>query len=301
MHTTDFDIDLAEMVDDLHQRLEWARTQIELPAGRYETVLPPSAVADLMIYTYWTAAARDAEEGRSVFSGDDGTTRIGEQLTELPLTLRSDPAGGGFPSLACAPFEIAGASGGGLQSVFDNGAPIAATDWITDGRLAELMRTRNWAAQTGAQPRPSIGNLIFGGPRDDAPTLREMIGNTQRGLAADLPLVHPRGRSADAVAYRAHARRRLPDRGRAGEGRREQLPVQRVAGRFARANYRGRREHANAAARVGRLLQPGGNAPDPGTRLQYVHRQPRFVIDQLIDHLKVALGNLIHRKLRSAT
>jgi predicted Zn-dependent protease len=182
VHTTDFDIDLAEMVDDLHQRLDWARTSIELPAGRYETILPPSAVADLMIYAYWTAAARDAEEGRSVFSADDGTTRIGEQLTELPLTLRSDPAGGGFPSLVCAPFEIAGASGGGLQSVFDNGAPIAATDWISDGRLAELMRTRSWAAQTGAQPRPSIGNLIFGGTRPDAPSLREMIGSTQRGL-----------------------------------------------------------------------------------------------------------------------
>jgi len=52
VHTTDFDVELDELVDDLHQRLDWARNQIELPAGRYETILPPSAVADLLIYAY---------------------------------------------------------------------------------------------------------------------------------------------------------------------------------------------------------------------------------------------------------
>jgi predicted Zn-dependent protease len=186
VHTTDFaDVELAELVDDLHQRLEWARTRIELPAGRYETILPPTAVADLLIYTYWNAAARDAEEGRSVFGADGGGTRIGDQLTELPLTLHSDPTGGSFPGLACAPFEIAAASGGGLQSVFDNGAPISPTEWISDGRLADLMRTRSWAAKTGARPRPSVGNLIFEGVRTaetGAPRLRDMIGSTERGL-----------------------------------------------------------------------------------------------------------------------
>jgi predicted Zn-dependent protease len=112
-------------------------------------------------------------------------TRIGEQLTELPLTLRSDPSGGGYRGLECAPFEIATSSGGGLQSVFDNGAAVSATNWITDGRLTELIRTRNWAARTGARPRPVIGNLILQGARTaetGAPKLRDMIGSTQRGL-----------------------------------------------------------------------------------------------------------------------
>jgi predicted Zn-dependent protease len=185
--TRDFtDFDLPQLVDDLHQRLEWANNKIDLPAGRYEVILPPSAVADLLIYAYWTASARDAEEGRNVFAGagdgttpSTGSTRIGEQLTELPLTLRSDPAAAG---LECAPFEIASASGGGLQSVFDNGAPLSAVDWISDGRLADLIRTRSWAAKTGAQPRLSVGNLILQGARADAPGLREMIGSTERGL-----------------------------------------------------------------------------------------------------------------------
>ena len=56
-----------------------------------------------MIYAYWTASARDAEEGRSVFAGADGATRIGERLSPLPLRLYSDPA---YPGLECAPFQI---------------------------------------------------------------------------------------------------------------------------------------------------------------------------------------------------
>jgi predicted Zn-dependent protease len=178
-HTRDFtDVDTAAVLDALDTRLDWAGKRIELPAGRYETILPPSAVADLMIYAYWTGSARDAEEGRNVFSRSGGATRIGEQLSSLPLTLRSDPDAAG---LQCPPFEIATESEGGLQSVFDNGAPASATDWISEGTLANLARTRAWAAKTDAEPRPYIGNLILDGGSAGA-SIEEMIAGTERGL-----------------------------------------------------------------------------------------------------------------------
>jgi predicted Zn-dependent protease len=182
VHTRDFnDVDVQAMAEDLHTRLDWARNRIDLPAGRYETILPPSALADLMVYAYWTASARDAEEGRNVFARTDGNesggTRLGEQFSALPLTLRSDPMA---PGLECATFEIATASGGGLQSVFDNGAPAEPADWIRAGRLNELVRTRNWAARSGAASRPLVDNLIFDGV--GSATLADMIANTERGL-----------------------------------------------------------------------------------------------------------------------
>ena len=31
-----------------------------LPAGRYDTILPPTAVADMLIHAYWSAGARDS-------------------------------------------------------------------------------------------------------------------------------------------------------------------------------------------------------------------------------------------------
>ena len=98
------------------------------PPGRYETILPPTAVADLMFYLYVSAGARDADEGRTVFSKAGGGTRIGERLASTPVTLRSDPA---EPGLECAPFAATTASFGGLTSVFDNGHPLRPTEWIS--------------------------------------------------------------------------------------------------------------------------------------------------------------------------
>jgi predicted Zn-dependent protease len=177
-HTRDFtDIDVDAATQSLAQRLSWATKRVELPPGRYETLLPPTTVADLMIYAYWNAGARDAEEGRSVYASSDGATRIGEQLSSSPITLRSDPSA---PGLQCAPFEIATASSGGLQSIFDNGADVAPRNWIEDGRLADLIRTRAWARETGTAPALAAGNLIM--DAHSPLTLDQMIASTERGL-----------------------------------------------------------------------------------------------------------------------
>ncbi|CAM5549101.1 peptidase [Streptomyces avidinii] len=126
---------------ELAVRLGWAERKIDLPAGRYETLLPPTAVADLLIYQMWSAAARDAVEGRTVFSKPGGGTRLGEKLSGLPLSLRSDP---NAPGLESAPFVIAHTSGDDA-SVFDNGLPVPATEWIADGHLNRLTTTRHSA------------------------------------------------------------------------------------------------------------------------------------------------------------
>ena len=176
--TRDFrDVDVAALHASVLERLSWSQTRIDLPAGRYVTLLPPSAVADLMIYLYWTAGARDAEEGRTVFSAGEGKTRIGEQVADLPITLRSDP---GYPGLECVPFVVAEASSGGTTSVFDNGMPLKPTSWISSGRLNQLMRDRAWAAKTDKLPVESIDNLIM--TCDGTVTLEEMIASTKRGL-----------------------------------------------------------------------------------------------------------------------
>ena len=78
--TRDFrDVDAAAMAATVAQRLAWAERRVDLPAGRYDTILPPTSVADLMIDAYWGAGARVAHEGESVYSRRGGGTRIGEQ------------------------------------------------------------------------------------------------------------------------------------------------------------------------------------------------------------------------------
>ncbi|MFH8486555.1 metallopeptidase TldD-related protein [Streptomyces longisporoflavus] len=175
--TRDFkDVDPAALDAELAKRLGWAQRRVELPAGRYETLLPPTAVADLLIYQLWSASARDAAEGRTVFSKPGGGTRVGDRLAELPLTLRSDPH---EPGLESAPFVLAHASGGD-SSVFDNGLPLTATDWVRAGELAHLTSTRHSAGLTGLPVAPAIDNLILDGGTDRS--LEEMVAGTERGL-----------------------------------------------------------------------------------------------------------------------
>ncbi len=176
--TRDFtDIDVIALEADLARRLGWAERSVELPAGRYETLLPPTAVADLMIYMYWSAGAKDALDGRTVFSKAGGGTRVGEQLARLPLSLRSDPV---EPGIACEPFVIAHASSRD-SSVFDNGLPTSRTEWISDGHLAALTQTRHSAELSGLPVTPAIDNLIMD-VTGSSGLLQDMVARTSRGL-----------------------------------------------------------------------------------------------------------------------
>jgi predicted Zn-dependent protease len=176
--TRDFsDMDGHALEAALAQRLEWSKRRIELPAGRYETILPPSAVGDLMVYLYWTAGALDAHEGRTVFSRPGGGTRVGERLTDVRMSLRSDPA---LPGLEAAPF-LAAAISSRLASIFDNGFSLGPTDWVRDGQLTALVQTRHSARVTGLETTPFVDNLLLEGP-DGGRGLDDMVAATRRGL-----------------------------------------------------------------------------------------------------------------------
>jgi predicted Zn-dependent protease len=177
--TRDFtDVDIAGLDAGLAERLDWAKRSISLPAGRYETLLPPTAVSDLLVYLYWSAGAKNAADGRTVFSKAGGGTRVGERLSTQPVTLSSDPLAAG---LRCAPFVIAHASGPD-SSVFDNGLALAPTAWIQDGSLAALHSSRHSAALAGLPVTPAIDNLTFATSAPGTPTLEQMIASTGRGL-----------------------------------------------------------------------------------------------------------------------
>ena len=171
------DVDVSALELDVARRLEWSKRTIDLEAGHYDTVLPPSAVADLLIYMYWSMGAQDAHEGHSVFSKPGGGTRVGESLSPTKLTLRSDPA---MPGQECEPFVAAGASSR-AASVFDNGLPLAATDWISNGTLAALTQTRHSAQVTGLPVTPGIDNLelVTADGRGDTASL---VAGLERGL-----------------------------------------------------------------------------------------------------------------------
>ena len=174
--TADFvDVPTDLMLEDLSMRLDWAKRTVELPAGRYETIMPPSAVSDMMIYLAWSMAGRGAQEGRTALSAPGGGTRVGERLTDLPLTLFSDPMA---PGLACTPF-VAVSSSSETASVFDNGMEISQVDWIRNGVINALAYPRAIAAKFDANVAVAADNLVMTGGTAE---LADMIAGTERGL-----------------------------------------------------------------------------------------------------------------------
>lgn len=176
--TRDFaEVDATALDAELAQRLAWGARRVDLPAGRYDTILPPTATADLMIDAYWGAGARVAHEGQSVFSRRGGGTRIGERVARPGVRLFSDPA---HPGLECAPFSVA-TSSGNVSSVFDNGLALGATSWIEDGVLRALLQTRHSAGLTEQPVTPYVDNLVLS--VDGASGgIDELVAGTERGL-----------------------------------------------------------------------------------------------------------------------
>ena len=169
------DVDADTLLADVSMRLGWAARTVELPAGRYETLMPPSTVADMMIYLGWTMDGRGAQEGRTALSAPGGGTRVGEKLTDLGLTLYSDPVA---PGLECAPFVTAQSSSETL-SVFDNGLIIPRTDWIRDGVINALQYPRAAAAEFGQPVGVAASNLLMTGGSAE---LADLVAATERGL-----------------------------------------------------------------------------------------------------------------------
>ena len=177
-HSRDMrDVDVGALDAELTRRLDWSRRSVALPAGRYDTVLPPTAVADVMVYAYRAMAARDAHEGRTVYAQPGRGTRVGDRLSRHPVKMRSDPS---LVGLECAPFVVAHSSGS-HGSVFDNGLPLAPVSWVRDGRLTALVQTRHSATLTGLPVTPAVGNLRLEIAGATGSTT-EVVSGVDRGL-----------------------------------------------------------------------------------------------------------------------
>ena len=177
--TRDFsNVSIPDVDAIIRKRLQWQGKKIEIPAGRYDTVAPSGCVSDLLIYMFWSSAARDAYEGQSVFAGKDGAkTRIGEKLSNHSVNLYSDASYKGLESI---PF-ISATSSGPMSSVFDNGLAQTRTNWLTDGSLTALAQTRASARDTELSFTPIGDNLIMEVPGASG-SLEDLVSGVKDGL-----------------------------------------------------------------------------------------------------------------------
>ena len=148
-------VDVAAHAATVLRGLEYQKNKINLEPGHHTVTLSPSAVADLMIYMMWTATAREASQGRSVFSATAGGTRVGERLSHRQLSVSCDPHLSGLETVD----HVVNLGASSLSSTFDTGLPIGRTSIVKDGVLNALGSSR-FAAQEAHLPfTPLVDNI----------------------------------------------------------------------------------------------------------------------------------------------
>lgn len=148
-------VDVTSHAKTVLQGLQYQKNRIDLEPGHHTVTLSPSAVADLMIYMMWTASAREAAQGRSVFSAPAGGTRVGERLTDRQLSVSCDPHLAGLETID----HVVNLGASSLSSTFDTGLPIGRTSILKDGVLNALGSSR-FAAQEAHLPfTPLVDNI----------------------------------------------------------------------------------------------------------------------------------------------
>ena len=128
-------------------------------------ILEPQAVADFVGNLGFTFNARNADEGRSVYSAPGGKTRVGEKMFDERISVYSDPWNSELP---------------GSQSA-QGGIPAEKFYLVRNGVLENLVYNRFWAKQKSKQPTPGPVNTILetSGPTS---SIEDMIKSTQRGI-----------------------------------------------------------------------------------------------------------------------
>lgn len=140
--------------------------------GRYTAILEPQAVADLL----GMLISRDnrsmsrigAERGRNVFTLRTGRSKIGSQVLDRRLSIKSDPID---PEAGFIPFTQ------------DGGEPYRPITWIKNGYLRELWYPRNYALGVLNKPHSLLmqGSYQLAGNTTPV-SIEEMIATTQRGI-----------------------------------------------------------------------------------------------------------------------
>ncbi len=148
--------------DALRKCRDW-RGKTALDPGKYEVVLEPTAVGMLMTRMLGAFDARQADEGRSVFSKRGGGNRVGEKLFDERVTITSNPA---EKNAETNPFANAG-------------QPIQREVWVEKGVLKSLAYSRFWAMKQGVPPKANPSNFIMTG--GDA-SLDDLIKSVKRGV-----------------------------------------------------------------------------------------------------------------------
>ena len=135
----------------------------ELKPEKFTVILEPQAAYDLISLLVNAMDARSADEGRSYFGKKGAGNRIGDQLFNEKVTIKSDPFSPDNPSTPFAP----------------DGRPRNTITWVENGVLKALPYTRYWASKKNVDAIPQPSGFTMTGSNQ---SLEELIKGTEKGV-----------------------------------------------------------------------------------------------------------------------
>jgi len=148
--------------DAMRKCRDW-KGKTSLTPGKYEVVLEPAAVGMLLSRLSGAFDARQADEGRSVFTKRGGGNMVGEKLFDERVTIISNPS---EQNAETTPFNNAG-------------QPNSRETWIEKGVLKSLFYSRFWAMKQNISAKTFPSNFIMAGGTASAD---DMIRSVKRGV-----------------------------------------------------------------------------------------------------------------------
>jgi len=161
-------LDLAALEERASGKALASREPRDLPAGRYDVVLEPAAVATLFTWlAFISFGAKSVEQGTSFLAGREGEPVMGEQVTIYDDGLE-DPE-------TATPFDVEGVPRGRVMLVHKGKAGKPVLDTFYAGRLGGVS-TGHSSGPTG-EPLPL--NLTMEGGEG---SVEDLVRGMKRGL-----------------------------------------------------------------------------------------------------------------------
>jgi predicted Zn-dependent protease len=158
-------LDVARIGREAIQKALRSRQPQALDPGAYTVILEPQAVADLLGYSSAQFDARQADEGRSVFSAPGRKTRLGERVFDERLSFYTDPWHPELPGPTAA----------------QDGIPAEKFFLVRKGVLDKLIYSRFWGKKKNQPATPGPVNMILASSAPPV-SVEDMIRDTRRGL-----------------------------------------------------------------------------------------------------------------------
>ncbi len=154
-------LNIKERTRTAIEKAKSSAVPIEVPAGHYEVILEPAAVAGLVGPTIWMLGAKSYYKGNSPYVG-----KLHEQIFDERLHITSEPQ---YESL--------------LGTSFDGqGMPYRKQTWVNKGVLQKLYYDRFTAKEHNQEPTPFPRAIKMGFTKPTATKVDDLIRNTKKGI-----------------------------------------------------------------------------------------------------------------------